>query len=147
MFNRILLPLDGSPFARSAVESAAKLAKLHEASIVVFGCLTFDENTGTGVEMSPITFMDIWERRKEELLSHLQAVTEQLKNEGLEAEVASSSGRPVERILEIAEQESCDCIVMATHGRSGFRRWMMGSVTEGVLRKAPCPVIVIPCKQ
>ncbi len=145
MISRILLPLDGSSFARAALQPAVTLAKAHQASIVVFGCLTLDEVTGSGVEMSPYTVIEIWDERKEELLNRLGEVVKEVQEEGLEADLVWTSGRPVEKIVEAAQEKSCDCIVMTSHGRSGFRRWMMGSVTEGVLRKAPCPVFVIPC--
>jgi nucleotide-binding universal stress UspA family protein len=51
------------------------------------------------------------------------------------------SGDPADRIVEVAESEHCDLIVMGTHGRTGFKRLLMGSVAEAVVRRAKCPVI------
>jgi nucleotide-binding universal stress UspA family protein len=52
-------------------------------------------------------------------------------------------GRPGKVIVEAAADRGTDLIVMGTHGRSGFERLIMGSVTERVLRSAPCPVVVV----
>jgi nucleotide-binding universal stress UspA family protein len=52
-------------------------------------------------------------------------------------------GLPVEEIVKFAEREKVDLIVMASHGRSGLRRLLMGSVAEGVMRKAKCPVLIV----
>ena len=57
-------------------------------------------------------------------------------------------GDPAETIVELAQQESADLIVMSTHGRTGFKRLLMGSVAETVVRRAPCPVMVFkPCRE
>jgi nucleotide-binding universal stress UspA family protein len=53
-------------------------------------------------------------------------------------------GSPVDAILDRARQERADLIVMGTHGRTGLSRLLVGSVAEGVLRHAPCPVVVVP---
>jgi nucleotide-binding universal stress UspA family protein len=52
-------------------------------------------------------------------------------------------GQPVDQILHLAKETRCDLIVMGTHGRTGLGRVLMGSVAEGVVRKAPCPVLTI----
>ena len=52
------------------------------------------------------------------------------------------TGDPADRIVELADEEHCDLIVMGTHGRTGFKRLLMGSVAEAVVRKANCPVLI-----
>jgi nucleotide-binding universal stress UspA family protein len=52
-------------------------------------------------------------------------------------------GSPVTEILEFAERENVDLIIMASHGRTGLSRLLMGSIAEGVMRKAPCPVLIV----
>jgi universal stress protein A len=54
-----------------------------------------------------------------------------------------TEGDPVEEILRVAKERECDLIVMGTHGRTGLSRLLMGSVAEAVLRKGPCPVLVV----
>jgi nucleotide-binding universal stress UspA family protein len=71
----------------------------------------------------------------------------ELLSEGQDAQVEIMRrvllGSPSRTILEVAEAEHVDLIVMATHGRSGFNHFMMGSVAERVVRLAPCPVLTI----
>lgn len=56
-------------------------------------------------------------------------------------------GRPAEEIVAAANEASCDLIVLSTHGRTGFERYLIGSVAERVMRLAPCPVYLIPALQ
>ncbi len=58
-------------------------------------------------------------------------------------EVLVRRGKPLNEILSVAEEIGADLIVMGTHGRKGFRRAILGSVAEGVLRRAPCPVLTV----
>ncbi|HZD40697.1 MAG TPA: universal stress protein, partial [Terriglobales bacterium] len=83
-------------------------------------------------------------RSKNEATRYLDAKSEQLKKEGL-AEVASftSEGEPAEAIIEAAKQAPNSLIAMCTHGRSGVSRWMLGSVTEKVVRHSEHPVLVV----
>jgi nucleotide-binding universal stress UspA family protein len=62
---------------------------------------------------------------------------------GIEFEHRYLSGGPVREIVEFAERENVDLIVMGSHGRTGISRLLMGSVAEGVARRAPCPVMIV----
>src|SRR5262249_53361175 len=62
---------------------------------------------------------------------------------GVEIEHRLEDGEPVEQIIRAAAQGQCDLIVMGTHGRTGFRRVLLGSVAEQVLRRAACPVLTV----
>jgi nucleotide-binding universal stress UspA family protein len=64
-----------------------------------------------------------------------------------QAEILIGEGPAAQDILKVAEQKSPDLIVIATHGRTGVRRFVLGSVTEKVVRAAPCPVLVVPSKE
>jgi nucleotide-binding universal stress UspA family protein len=64
----------------------------------------------------------------------------------LQAEIVVTEGTPAAAILTAAEQHQVDCIVMATHGRSGIRRFVLGSVTEKVLRGSSRPVLAVPSR-
>jgi nucleotide-binding universal stress UspA family protein len=63
---------------------------------------------------------------------------------GVPVRIGVYEGRVVQEILDRARSWPADLLVMGTHGRGGFERWMLGSVTEKVLRKAPCPVLTVP---
>jgi nucleotide-binding universal stress UspA family protein len=65
------------------------------------------------------------------------------KNKTVAYEHYYFKGSPVNEIVEFAERENVDLIVMASHGRTGLSRLLMGSIAEGVMRKAPCPVLIV----
>ncbi|HUW12521.1 MAG TPA: universal stress protein [Anaerolineae bacterium] len=73
----------------------------------------------------------------------LAPARERLSNAGLSVSVVVLFGRPAERIIEHATKEQVDLIAMSTHGRSGFSRWMLGSVADKVLRGVMLPVLVV----
>lgn len=142
--NRVLLPLDGSDFARSSVEMAKTTAQQHGAKITVLGCLALNKLTGQGIDLSPLAVENYWNETRAGLVKHLNEVVQELKEAGVEAEQMVVSGRPTDQILRTAGKVDADLIVMSTHGRRGIKRWMKGSVTEGVMRRSSCPVLTIP---
>jgi nucleotide-binding universal stress UspA family protein len=73
----------------------------------------------------------------------LDDAKERLSKVGLEVRVEVLFGRPADKIVEYAVKEGVDLIAMATHGRSGFSRWVFGSVAEKVLRAAAIPILLI----
>lgn len=143
----ILLPLDGSEASAEAMEAAKSQAVQHNAKILVFGCLALDDLLSSGIEVSPLTFSNIYQEKEEKFVKYLHQTVESLKADGLSVTFSLSQGRATDEILKAVEDNEVDMIVMATHGRSGFQRFMVGSVTEGVLRRAPCPVLVVPCSK
>jgi nucleotide-binding universal stress UspA family protein len=142
---RILLPVDGSELSRSATMATRALALSYGAEVVVFSCLNVSDITDLTVEMSPIAFLDRWEQAKDDLVAHLDEVKEELADAGVVARSQIASGHTVEKVLGAALQAEVGLIVMASRGRSGFWRWMKGSVAEGVVRRSKCPVLVVPC--
>jgi nucleotide-binding universal stress UspA family protein len=79
--------------------------------------------------------------------SYLDGIYQKIYEPGLEIKTKIVSGDVAGNIVDLAAAEGVDLIAMTTHGHSGFTRWMMGSVTERVLRSAPCPVLVIRCEE
>jgi nucleotide-binding universal stress UspA family protein len=73
----------------------------------------------------------------------LTGAKERLSKAGLKARVEVLFGRPAEKIIKYAAKEKVDLIAMSTHGRSGFSRWVFGSVAEKVLRAAALPILLI----
>jgi nucleotide-binding universal stress UspA family protein len=79
---------------------------------------------------------------------YLMRVSSELrKNHEVRVTMEIKVGKPADVITELAETEFVDAIVMSTHGRNGFERFIFGSVTQKVLNAMPCPVFVIPGKQ
>ncbi|HXW04527.1 MAG TPA: universal stress protein [Vicinamibacterales bacterium] len=142
----ILCPVDFSECSRHALSYALTLARWYESTITVF-------HTYTATHPLPIVPYDgppaleplgLSETHREQLRQALQEFTAPLAGSGVQLSIEIGEGLAVEQIAGRARTLSADLIVMGTHGRSGFERLFLGSVTERVLRKASCPVLTVP---
>lgn len=146
MYSRILVPTDGSRLSDKAVREASKLARLAGAAVLLLH-VRESFSASPAAENAPISSL---QKRKIESdvraagQAVLDAATKIASGCGIEAStrlVMSSS--PFEEILKIAKKESCDLIVMASHGRRGIASLLMGSETQKVLTHTRRPVLVV----
>lgn len=145
MFNKLLVPLDGSSLAENALEPAAAIARHQKGEIFLVTVpihypITAAGSIGYGLAVPEQTF----DLRRDEAEIYLRQVKSRLEPD-LHVQVITPEGDVAGSIIDLATAEDVDLIVMTTHGYSGFTRWMLGSITERVLRGAPCPVLVIRC--
>jgi nucleotide-binding universal stress UspA family protein len=137
----ILHPTDYSDCARYAFAVALDLARLHQASLLVLHVaetlgaesLTYGEAAS---QLQPTAF----QRR---LLEELRHVTAPAAEAGVPVQHLLAEGDPPDEILRVTKEHACDLIVMGTHGRSALARLLMGSITEKVVRRAPCPLVIV----
>ncbi|QLC33041.1 universal stress protein [Halarchaeum sp. CBA1220] len=138
MYERILVPTDGSPESERAVEEALDLAALADATVVALYVVDTSD-----YESLPEAK---WAALRSELESEgeraVEAVAERANEAGVDAETVVADGTPHEVILERAKSGDVDAVAMGTHGRSGVERFLLGSVTERVVRESPVPVLV-----
>lgn len=125
--NRIVLGTDGSRFSDAAAASAAKIAHCCTAPITVVSALVPSHS----------------ERRQQEGREAVERTTAQLKQEGLDAEGLALPGEADEVIIKLAEEKQADLIVVGIHGRTGFGKALLGSVSERVIGNAKCAVLVV----
>jgi len=127
----ILCPTDFSETSAHAAEHAAALAGYYNASILALHVVApIDPAVDAG--------------SLDGLLEQTAAVFEKVTKTGIKLEAAVDVGLPVRHILDRAASLPADLIVMGTHGAGGFEHLVLGSVTEKVLRRAPCPVLTVP---
>jgi nucleotide-binding universal stress UspA family protein len=143
MFQHILVSTDGSEVAQKGVEQGLALAKAFGARATI---LTVSESilpySGAG-EVSAAVYQDYAIVQKEAADSTLAAARETAERLGVEAEtVWQENISPAEGIVTTAEERGCDLIAMASHGRRGLRRLILGSVAAEVLARSPVPVLV-----
>lgn len=143
---RILCPLDFSRFSRHALDQAVALARETGAEISVLHVFTFapvaqSVAAGAAIPMEP---MRLDPAMRMSLLSDMATFVDDVDTAGITITQTLFEGDAVTRILDRATDWNADLIVMGTHGRSGFERMLLGSVTEKVLRKAACPVLTVP---
>lgn len=142
MFERILIPTDSSEAVRPAVEAALNLAEIHNAALHVLYIVdqpTSVSGTGEGVPGLDNLLNELEEEGQEAT----GAVAEQAKERGIETTAAVRRGNPRGDILTYAEEQNIDLIVIGTHGRTGIKRALLGSVTEGVVRHSEIPVLTV----
>jgi nucleotide-binding universal stress UspA family protein len=138
---KILVPVDLSARSEKAVSYAAMLARNLESTLV----LTININSPERTELE--------EYAAGEGMSVEDAASIQLKQRGRELAtgvrievVPTMHDFPADGILDTAESERVDMIVIASHGRGGMTRWLLGSVAEKVARSAEVPVVIVPAK-
>ncbi|MFQ5815596.1 MAG: universal stress protein [Candidatus Hydrothermarchaeaceae archaeon] len=140
MYKRILIPIDGSEPSEKAAEHGVKLATAVGAEIVCLYVIDISAFTGIPTEA-------IWENMRglleEEGKGALSGVEEMAEKNNVKFESIVKDGIPSEDIARTAGEKDIDVIVMGTAGRSGLDKFLLGSVTEKVMRTAPCPVLVI----
>jgi nucleotide-binding universal stress UspA family protein len=143
MFQRILVPVDGSAPSRDAVELAVATAAAVGGSLVFCSVVDSDRIVMECAAMpfvDPTPSIDGLKARANEALAAAVARAEGLN---LRAESILKEGEPIKSVIAMAHLYGADLIVMGSHGRRGLQRLLLGSTTEGVLREADVPVLVV----
>ena len=138
---RILVPLDQSALAEVALPEAVQLARALHAEIVLLHVVPLIDDVIQSGTMR-IAADEIWSSRCDEALKYLNQVRSG-RLAGIPTEVIVRPGEAADVILDVANTEHIDRIVMATHGRTGLTRWVLGSVAEKVLRAADRTVVLV----
>ena len=145
MYDRILVPTDGSEPATAAIEEAVALAAQTDAEL--HALFVVEPIPLGGFSAGPGPAAAEWDDVVEEQQSEGEQATAAVADRGSEREIdvieAIEHGKPPAQILEYVEEHDIDAIVMGTHGRSGADRIVLGSVTEKVVRKSDVPVLTV----
>jgi nucleotide-binding universal stress UspA family protein len=142
-FQRILCPTDFSPFAGRALDHAAFLGRLYGGEIEVLHIFPMVQPVPNDLTYTP-TLVRLDEKTRRELGEDLHRFVEASPVTGVPTTLILGEGDPANAVLERARTSHADLIVMGTHGLRGFDRWILGSVTQRLLRKAACPVLTVP---
>lgn len=142
--HRILVPIDFSEHSKNALAYAITLAKqfhseLHLVYVVETAIYPAEFGFGQSASLGPEIEKEFLDRGKKELAKIVQS---EIKNQ-VKSRITVAEGKPAYEILSIARNEHVDLIVIATHGHTGVEHLIFGSTTEKVVRKAPCPVLVV----
>ncbi len=152
MLNHLLVPLDQSQLAETALDYAPRLlgpgGQITLLTVIVPPDLSFGTVYGEG--LTPViaeasrNYEGLERQIRVQAEDYLRKISERLASTEIRVDLLVQVGQDAEVIVESAESLGVDAIIMATHGRSGLSRWLLGSVTQKVLSDAPCPVFVIP---
>jgi nucleotide-binding universal stress UspA family protein len=148
MYHKILLPTDGSKYAEKAAKHAIWIASKSGAEIIVLNVIETSSLVGLPAEDLIVRIREMLKeegRRSLERISELVTETEkehQMKTD-IKITLKTEEGSPADSIIKIIEIENVDLVVMGTSGKHGLDRFLLGSVTEKVVRSAPCSVLAV----
>ena len=144
MYQRIVVPLDGSNVAEEALGQARELARTLDVPIHVLRVVdTYRAQAipATGMALDYSMLAELAEEEIEDANTYIAGVVEGLKHDGLDATGEVLQGPIARQIVDATK--AGDVIVMCSHGRTGIKRWFLGSVAEEVIRHATVPVLLI----
>jgi nucleotide-binding universal stress UspA family protein len=137
MYERILLPTDGSESAAAALDHALDISRQYDAELHVLHVVS-----AAYAEAGPghTTAIEALETHGKETL---EEIAERARNAGVMVTTEQRHGEPHRVIVEYADDSDADLVVMGTHGRTGLQRYLLGSVTEKVVRTSDVPVLTV----
>ncbi len=144
MYKRVLVPLDGSAFAESALEHVSAVAQVGklESVIVVRVVLPLLVHARDFIEVEHARGAE--EKHEAAATAYLDKIASRLRKQGLPVHPELIiDGEPAMKILEAAKEHKADLIIMSSHGTSGFAPWLFGSVTHRVLSHSAVPVLMV----
>jgi nucleotide-binding universal stress UspA family protein/predicted transcriptional regulator len=138
-FSRILCPVDFDDNSMQALDTAANLARESNGTVFVLHVVPLIlEPTGMPV------YVDLYKGQEEAARTKLLEIAHKQLG-GVKYELLIHTGEPAGTILNAEKKVKADVVVMATHGRRGFKRFFLGSIAELVLRESICPVLTVRC--
>lgn len=142
-YKRILVPLDGSSLAERAIADAIAIAEHRKAEIVLLHVLQPISGDLLETDGHPLHIDEQIDMRKARAFEYLDRVRHRIAGRDVRTTVAVEMGPPADVVIDYARAHGADLIVMATHGRSGVKRWLLGSVADKVVRGASGPVLLV----
>jgi len=158
MFKNLLVPLDGSRFSSRALGYAIDIAQHYRARIVMLRVVEPETpisavTTPMGMETSLSAQLAIKEATRQEQIKtgyakrYMSRKLQEVTLKGIKADYLVVTGDPFESIMKTCKKEHIDLVVMTTHGKSGLKRAILGSVADKVVRDARVPALVIRPRQ
>lgn len=138
MYDRILIPTDGSPAAEAAIEHAVDIAGQYDATL--HALFVVDGAAYSTLEAGAEIVVEALESEGEKAVERVAEIAE---DAGVDCETSVVSGTTYRTIREYIGDNDIDLVVMGTHGRKGIDRYLLGSVTERVVRTSDVPVLTV----
>ena len=142
MFQRILVPMDGSTRAEQALPAAARLAHASSGTIVFLRVVNLPNQFVSYVALEPMATQAVIDTQLEEAKNYLDHLARSNDLINVHAETEVMVGQPAVNILSVVDTRSIDLVVMCSHGYTGMTRWVLGSVAEKVAHHCSVPVLL-----
>jgi len=144
VFSRIMVALDGSPLAELVLPTAIEAAKLFQAELTLFRVVSPLAKSYSGGSV-PLSAIESAERQLLDMAKdYLEEIASGIREKDISVNVVAVLGTPYREIVEHTEKNQIDLLIMSTRGETGLTRWLLGSVTDHVIRGVSIPVWVIP---
>jgi nucleotide-binding universal stress UspA family protein len=146
MYNKILVPLDGSELAECVLPHVEAIAKGCNTKNVIFIRVVEPVvlPVADGEYFSSNVWTQIEQQEKAVAVNYLDGVVKRVQGSGINVEAKVIVGRVADSIVDYIIKNSIDMVIIATHGRSGVSRWLRGSVANRVLHAIRAPILMIP---
>jgi nucleotide-binding universal stress UspA family protein len=145
MYKKILVPLDGSELSEKALKALIDVATPPgDIDVILLEVVEPPVTLYVGGPSAISTAQEAQKQAKTAAAAYLSKLASRLKRKKLSVKTAVVIGTPADVILDYANQNRVDLIIMSTHGKSGISRWFFGSVAEKVTRHATIPVLISP---
>lgn len=142
MYKKILVPLDGSKLAEIALPHAESLALQYQADLVLLSVIDPPSMTGRDNAAAQV-FQQEMDIKIQEAEIYLKSLKNQFSKKNIKTKYFVHLGSVVKNIIDAANKESVDLVVIASHGRSGLQRVFFGSTAAGVLNRIEHPLMII----
>jgi len=146
MYNKILVPLDGSELAECVLPHVEAIAKGCQTTNIIFIRVVEPVvlPVADGEYFSSNVWTQIESQEKAIAVSYLNEIVNRVQYEGINVEAKVILGRVADSIVDYVIKNGVDLIIIATHGRSGVSRWLRGSVANRILHAIRAPILMIP---
>ena len=142
LFKNILVPWDGSRYSNHAFKIALNIAKKYDSKINLVSCLSHAD-TGAGYLDSSIN-KDIFKTAKDVMISKMSDLKNDAKKTGISISIdAFVTDSTVKQLVTYAKTMKIDLVVMGSHGLTGWKKLLLGSVASGVSQQVHCPVLIV----
>jgi nucleotide-binding universal stress UspA family protein len=146
MYKQILITLDGSTVAEQALSTALVLAEQFDSELILLRVVMPLPISYRAGAASAAAIEAAEKDAVLEAADYLEGIATGIREKGLAVQVATRLGNPPKAIVEFAQRNQIDLLVMCTRGQTGPARWLLGSVTDHVVRGSSVPVVVVPAR-
>ncbi|AXY56456.1 universal stress protein [Acinetobacter chinensis] len=143
-YKHILVPVDESPISYAAVEQALSLAQELKSTVTVMSVIAVDPFVGVDFYKVAPAITDYFMQAEKNAQDRLAEIKLSFDRDGITVNTRVVRGVvPSEGIIQVADEVGADLIIMGSHGRTGFKKLMLGSVAQNVLTQSPVPVLIV----
>lgn len=147
MYNKILVPLDGSKRAEAILPHVEQMARCVDGTVILLQVIEPMPVVADPYDPMPIAPLEEINARSERIGQYLTGIADELTGKEIQCDWRVIEGAIVESIIEVADEIDADLIAMASHGRGGLSRVFFGSVASGVLQRADRPLLLVRSRE